>query len=144
MIKNIFAMIVLVLAFVAILTPVLVGAQESVPGGSLEVVRGSLDGDQKGTVAASFLGFGLLILIGIGVPTAVSFGFRHLLKSNLKTYAATYVFVVLCYVLANVTIEGTPSGSIPMTGLMLLIPAMLGSLLAQTMYLLRLPKKKIE
>ena len=145
MMKNIFGImvLVLVLVFSAILTPDLVGAQESAPGSTIEVVRGDLEGDQNDTGGASFLGFGLLILIGIGIPTVVSLGLRYLLRSNLKTYVATYVFVVGCYVLATTLFEGTPSGSLAMTALILLVLAMLGSLLAQTIYLLRLPKRKM-
>ena len=135
---------VMVLAFVTMLSPVLVGAQESAPGSSIEVVRGGLEDDQNDSGEANFLGFGLLILIGIGIPAAASLGFRYLLKSNLKAYVATYVFVVACYVFATMTIEGTPSGSLAMTALILLVLAMLGSLLAQTIYFLRLPKKKMK
>lgn len=142
--KKMISITLLMVAFATILSPVLVGAQENVPNSSIEVVRGNLEGDLNDAGEASFLGFGLLILIGIGVPTVVSLGLRYLLKSNLKAYVATYVFVVACYMFANMTIEGTPSGSLAMTALVLLMPAMLGSLLAQTIYLLRLPKRKIK
>lgn len=140
--KKCFSLMIALMALAAVITPVLVGAQESEPGSSIEVVRGG--SDQKDAGEASFVGFGLLILIGIGLPTAASLGLRHIFKSNLKTYIATYVFVVLCYVLANMTIEGTPSGSLAMTGLMLLLLAMLGSVIAQTIFLLRLPKRTIN
>ena len=142
--KYFFGIMMVVLAFAAMLTPVLVWGQESSPSSSIEVVRGGLEGDQNDSGEASFLGFGLLILIGIGIPAAASLGFRYLLKSNLKAYVATYVFVVACYVFATMTIEGTPSGSLAMTALILLVLAMLGSLLAQTIYFLRLPKKKMK
>ena len=144
MMKKYISLLIVLLSFAAVLSPIFAGAQEIISGSSIEVVRGGVGGDQKDVEGGVLLGFGLLILIGIGVPTVVSLCLRHVLKSNLKTYAATYVFVLICYAVAKLTVEGTPSGSIPMTALMLLMPAMLGSLLAQTIYLLRIPKKKTK
>ena len=119
-------------------------AQDSVSGDGLEVVRGGLDGDQaEAAGGASIVGFVLLILIIVGVPTAASLGFRYLLKNNFLTYVATYVFVIACYGVARMTVEAIPSGDLPMTALVLLTTSMFGSFLAQVIYLLRLPKKKL-
>ena len=119
-------------------------AQDAAPQSSLIVVPGDYGDQQNNDGGINFIGFGLLVIIAIGFPAIVSFGIRLYSKNNLMAYFGTYCIILAAYFSANAIVDDMPEGDIFTIGLMLLLVSMLGSLVAQTVYWLRLPKNKIK
>lgn len=83
-----------------------------------------------------------VIILIIGVPALFSYAIRILTGDNIASYLGTIVIVALGYIVAR-TMFGVIINGDPLTvGLILAVPSMLGAVIAQTVYYLRLPKRK--
>lgn len=98
------------------------------------------DVSSRGDGEASVLSVIMLVLISISVPMVISFIIRKFTGSTLASYFGTYLMVIIAYGAISMVMDVNMAGSITTVGLLLLVPSMIGALLGQTVYYLRLPK----
>lgn len=85
----------------------------------------------------------MLLALIIGIPGVLSYGIRVLTRDNIASYFGTFIIVAISYTLARTMFGFIIEGSMLTVGLILLVPSMLGAILAQTVYYIRLPKPKL-
>ncbi len=97
----------------------------------------------EGVGDVTILGMLAFITLAIGVPAAISYVIRMLTKDNLASYVGTFVIVAIGYAIARTMFGFIIDGGIITVGLILAVPSMLGAVVAQTVYYLRLPTRKL-
>lgn len=130
---------------IILLTPISSPAQEETfvaagPQINLEVTIESQEAPEKNTQLPDWIAISIFLFLLLSIPTLVSYGVRFYFQNTFTAYAGTYVFILMCYFLANALIEDMPAGDPIMVGLLLLVPSMIGSVIGQTLYFIRLPK----
>ena len=144
MFKNMFIVMVMAIASYVAIVPSSSLAQQSERQSSVELVNGEFAVTQESGLMSDLLDIGLLFVVVIGIPGVVSYAIRSYFKDNLKSYAGTYIFVLFCYIMARLTLNEIPGGDDNMVAIYLILPSMIGSMIAQTVYMLMLPKVKYK
>ncbi len=84
-----------------------------------------------------------VLILAIGIPALISYTIRVVTGDNIASYLGTFVIVAIGYIIARVGFGFIINGDVFSVGLILAVPSMLGAILAQTVYLIRLPKRKL-
>ncbi|MFK5948578.1 MAG: hypothetical protein QM500_07395 [Methylococcales bacterium] len=144
MFKNMFILMVMTIVSYVVIVPSSTFAQQIERQSNVELVNGEFTVMQESGLMSDFLDIGLLFVVVIGIPGVVSYAIRSHFKDNLKSYVGTYIFVVFCYIMARLTLNEIPGGDDNMVVIYLVLPSMIGSMIAQTVYMLKLPKTKYK
>ncbi len=97
----------------------------------------------EGVGDVTIIGMLAFIILAIGVPAVISFAIRMLTRDNLASYLGTFVIITIGYAIARAMFGFVIDGSVITVGLILAVPSMLGAIVAQTVYYMRLPKGRL-
>lgn len=91
----------------------------------------------------TFVGMITFLVLSIGIPALISYAIRVMTRDNIASYLGTFVIVGIAYIVARTMFGFVIDGGTLTVGLILLVPTMLGSVVAQTVYYIRLPRRKL-
>lgn len=91
----------------------------------------------------SIIGLLMFFVFAIGIPAIISYTIRILTRDNIASYLGTYIIIAIGYTLARNMTDFVIDGNMMTVALILLVPTMLGAVLAQTVYYVKLPTKKL-
>lgn len=84
----------------------------------------------------------VVIILIIGIPALISYAIRILTGDNIASYLGTIAIVAFGYIVVRTMFGYIINGDFLTVGLILAVPSMLGAVIAQTVYYLRLPTRK--
>lgn len=140
--KNItFKILIYITLLIISSLPIHVNAQEehNEPISNLEINNNSsVDVEVNEVSILSIVG---LLVVTISVPFVISFFIQILTEHTLSSYICTYCLVVLLYYLVSLFVTDMSGSRNIMTYVFLLLPSMVGSLIAQFTYYMLLVRE---